>query len=182
MSNPFQDQLMKTGLVSKKQAHQVKKDRNKKNKQQRSTNKEIINETKLKIEQAAKDKAELDRNLNKQKEDQAKLKAVAAEINQLITVNAIDRNENCDISYNFEHDKKVKNIYVNEEMKKNIIVGRLGIASINEGYELVAKAVAEKIQQRDESRIILFSNNEPITNENKDDPYADYQIPDDLMW
>ncbi len=180
MSNPFQDQLLKTGIVSKKQAHQAKKDKNKKAKQQRAHNKELVDETKLKIQQAARKKSENDRNLNKQIEQQAKLKAISAEINQLITTNAIDRSENCDISYNFEHLKKVKHIYVNADMKQHIIDGRLGIALIEERYELVAKAVAEKIQQRNDERIILFENNEQFVDE--DDPYADYQIPDDLMW
>lgn len=180
MANPLQDQLMKAGLVSKKQAHQVKKDKNKKNKQQRAHNQNAVDETKQAVQQAAKEKAEHDRKLNKQKEEKAKLKAIEAEINQLISTNAIDRNESCDIVYNFEHNKKVKHIYVNDEMKQHIIDGKLGIAEIEERYELVARAVAEKIQQRNKQRIILFEKD--IQTIDEDDPYADYQIPDDLMW
>lgn len=180
MSNPFQDQLSKAGLVSKKQIHQAKKDKNKKNKQQRAHNKTEINEAKISVEQAIIEKAEKDRLLNMEKEKQAKTKAIAAEIKQLIITNTIERNENCDINYKFEHHKKVKSIYVNEQMKKNIIDGRLGIAAIEERYELVAKAVAEKIQQRDKESIILFEATSNTVD--ADDPYADFQIPDDLMW
>ena len=88
--------------------------------------------------------------------------------------------ESCDIVYHFEHNKKVKRIYVNAEMKQHIIQGKLGIARIEGRYELVTKTVAEKIQQRNEKRIVIFSEDKEVVNE--DDPYAEHKIPDDLMW
>ena len=180
MSNPLQDQLLKAGLVSKKQAHNAKKAKSQKNKQQRSTNEKMVDETKLKIQQAAEEKSRLDRELNLKKEQQAKQKAISAEINQLVTANKIDRSESCEIVYNFEHNKKVKRIYVNEEIKQQIIQGKLGIVRIEGIYELVARPIAEKIQQRNENRVILFDAEEQVIDEN--DPYAAFQIPDDLTW
>ncbi len=180
MSNPFRDQLLKTGIVSKQQAHNAKKNKTKKNKQQRSQKDAAADETKLKIQQTAQDKAEADRELNKKKEQAARIKAVSAEINQLITKNCIARQKDCEIAYNFEHMNKVKRIYVNDEMKQKIISGALGIAYIDSHYELVPKTIAEKIQQRDDNRIILFDSNEPAMDEN--DPYAEYSVPDDLIW
>jgi len=171
---------MKTGLVSKKQAHQAKKDKKSKNKKQRATNKAQADETKKKIQQAAREKAEQDRQLNKQKDQQARIKAIEAEIDQLITNNIIPRDDTCDIGYHFEHQNKVKNIYLNNELKQHLIEGKLGIAMINERYELVAKAIAEKINERNEQRIILIEKTDETMDD--DDPYADYQIPDDLMW
>ena len=48
------------------------------------------------------------------------------------------------------------------------------------GYEIIPREAAEKIEQRDPRRILLLNT---ATNEvEADDPYADYQIPDDLMW
>lgn len=65
-------------------------------------------------------------------------------------------------------------------MKQKIIEGKLGIARIDGRYELVPRSIAEKIQQRNEKRVILFDNSEPDIDEN--DPYAEYQVPDDLIW
>jgi uncharacterized protein YaiL (DUF2058 family) len=48
-------------------------------------------------------------------------------------------------------------------------------------YELLPAAAAEKIMQRDASVIVLLNRDERATVD-EDDPYADYQIPDDLMW
>ena len=67
MSNPFQDQLLKTGLVSKKQAHKARQN---KSKQQHSKNSNVTDETKIKVQRAAEHKAKRDRELNKKRVEQ----------------------------------------------------------------------------------------------------------------
>lgn len=179
MGNAFQDQLLKAGLVTKQQVKKAQSTSNKK-KKQRSKKDKSIDENKLKAQEAIKAKADHDKELNKRKEEQAKQKAISAEIDQLITTNCIKRSDECEIIYNFEHRKKVNRIYVNDDLKQQIIDGKLGIARIEGRYELVPKIIAEKIQQRNEKRIILFTYEEQITDEN--DPYAEFQVPDDLVW
>lgn len=180
MSNPFQEQLLKAGIVSKQQVQKANKDKHKK-KKQKSSKKDapVIDETKLAVQQAAREKAELDRQLNKKKEDEARKKAVSVEIDQLITNNRIERGDDCDVAYNFSHAEKVNRIYISKEMQQQISKGKLGIARINGKYELVPKHIAEKIQQRNENRVVLFNDEQLI---DEDDEYADYQIPDDLIW
>ncbi len=180
MNNPFQEQLLKAGLVSKQQVQKANKDKQKTKKQQRNQKQAVIDETSLKAQQAADKKARHDRELNQRKQEQAQKKAISAEINQLIFANRIERNEECDIPYNFEHQKKVKRIYINAEMKQKVIQGKLGIARIEGRYELVPRTIAQKIQQRNEKRVILFSDEKPVVDGN--DPYAKYEIPDDLIW
>ena len=180
MSNPFQDQLLKAGLVTKKQVQKANQDKNKKHKQQRSKKAKPVDQTKLKAQQAAQDKAKRDRELNKRKQEQARQKANSIEINQLITNNCLTRDESCEIIYNFEHNKKIKRIYIDAQMKQKIIQGKLGIARIEGRYELVPINIAEKIQQRNAKRIVLFSEEKQTVSEN--DPYCEHQIPDDLMW
>ena len=179
MGNAFQDQLLKAGLVTKQQVKKAQSTTHKK-KKQRSKKDKSVDENKLKAQQAIKTKADHDKELNKRKEEQAKQKAISAEIDQLITTNCIKRSDECEIVYNFEHRKKVNRIYVNDDLKKQIIDGKLGIARIEGRYELVPKIIAEKIQQRNEKRIILFEHEEKIIDEN--DPYAEFQVPDDLTW
>ena len=180
MNNPFQEQLLKAGVVSKQQVQKANTEKNKKKKQQRSKKDVAVDEAKLKAKKIAEEKAARDRELNKRKEDQARGKAISAEINQLIMDNLIKRDENCEIAYNFEHNKSVKRIYINKEMQQQIVKGKLGIARIEGRYELVPQSVAEKIKQRNEKRVVLFEAEEKTTDEN--DPYADFEVPDDLMW
>lgn len=179
MGNAFQDQLLKAGLVTKQQVKKAQSVTHKK-KKQRSKKDKSVDENKLKAQEAIKEKSDHDKELNKRKEEQAKQKAISAEIDQLITTNCIKRSDECEIVYNFEHRKKVNRIYVNDDLKKQIIDGKLGIARIEGRYELVPKIIAEKIQLRNEKRIILFEHEEKIIDEN--DPYAEFQVPDDLTW
>ena len=45
------------------------------------------------------------------------------------------------------------------------------------------KAVAEKIAQRDAKLILVHNTGSTAANAvAEEDPYADYKIPDDLMW
>ena len=185
MNNPFQDQLLKAGLVTKKQVQKARQDKTRKNKQQHSKKEKVVDETRLKVQQAAEEKAQRDRELNRKKQEQARQKAISIEINQLILNHCLTRDENCDIVYNFEHNKKVKRIYINAEMKQQIIQGKLGIARIEGRYELVPKSIAEKIQQRNKKRVVIFDKKQELEHQemsDENDPYADYQIPDDLTW
>ncbi|MFK5915079.1 MAG: DUF2058 domain-containing protein [Woeseiaceae bacterium] len=181
MGNPFQDQFLKAGMVTKQQVKKAQSSSSKKKKEQRSKKTPVVDENKLKLQQAAKEKIDHDKALNLRKQEQAKQKATSVEIDQLITNNLIKRNEQeCDIVYNFEHRKKVNHIYIDVEMKNKVINGAFGIARIDGRYELVPKLVAEKIQQRNEKRVILFEIKDSVVDEN--DPYAEFQVPDDLMW
>jgi len=186
MSNPFQDQLLKAGLVTKKQVQKAKQDKNRNKKKQRQSGNraKTVDENSIKLQQAAEEKAKRDRELNRKKQEHARQKAVSIEINQLITSNCVARDESCEIAYNFEHDNKVRRIYVNPEMKDRIIKGALGIARIEGRYELVPKDIAEKIQQRNTKRVVLFSDEQTSSDKqtDQDDRYAGYEIPDDLMW
>ena len=180
MSNPFQDQLLKAGIVSKKQVQKARQDKTRQHKKQRHNNETVVDEAGVKAKAAALEKTRRDRELNQQRQKQAQQKATSIEINQLIETNCLPRDDSCDTVYNFEHNKKVRRIYLNEEMKAKVISGRLGIARIEGRYELVPQVIAEKIKKRNEKRIIIFDEKQQTAD--KDDAYADYQIPDDLTW
>jgi len=64
-------------------------------------------------------------------------------------------------------------------MHEHLTQGQLAIVKSVEHYEIIPKAVAEKISQRDASAIILLNDG---VEEEIDDYYADFEIPDDLMW
>ena len=57
--------------------------------------------------------------------------------------------------------------------------GQLVLVAFHDDVKAVGVKVADKIKQRDESKILLHNEN---TTTDDDDPYADFQIPDDLMW
>ena len=99
---------------------------------------------------------------------------------QLITVNSIARNT-AELNYNFTDNKKIKKILVDKIMLDQLSGGRLAIVSLDQSYHVVAAAVAEKIKQRIPECVIVANDTMP-TESDEEDPYADFQIPDDLMW
>jgi uncharacterized protein YaiL (DUF2058 family) len=72
---------------------------------------------------------------------------------------------------------------VNAQMQAHLANGKLAIVKLGESYELVPGPVAEKVGQRDPGAVILRNQVSATAIEDaEDDPYADYKIPDDLMW
>ena len=78
---------------------------------------------------------------------------------------------------------KIKQIYVSDQLRQQIVNGLLAIVRLNENYEIVPKGVADKITQRDASFVVVC-NDKAVGNEScdEDDEYANYKVPDDLMW
>ncbi len=178
----LQDQLLKAGLVDKKKAKQMDKEKRKTVKVQRKSKEGVVDENKVAAAQAIQERAERDRLLNKEREAKAEQKAIRAQIKQLIEMNAQKKAAGTeeDVSYNFTDGKKVKSIYVSPLIQEQLANGRLAIAKLGDRYEVVPAVVADKIKQRDESYIL--SQQAVSTDIDEDDPYADFQIPDDLMW
>lgn len=179
MSLSLRDQLLKAGLVNEKQAKQVGKA---KQKEQRLVHKgqiEADDSQKRAAQDAMAEKARRDQELNRQQQEKVEAKARAAQIKQLIEVSRLPKLTTEDY-YNFVDDKKVKRIPVNTLVRNKLSSGSLAIVHHGGGYEIIPREPALKIQERDPRRIVLL--NTPTEAPDADDPYAAYQIPDDLMW
>ncbi|MCF6235488.1 MAG: DUF2058 domain-containing protein [Gammaproteobacteria bacterium] len=181
MGNSFQDQFLKAGLVNEKQIKKSKKSKYIKTKQAGKKKVEkVVDENKLHVQQKLKEQAEKDRELNLARQKEANLKAISAQIKQLIDVHH-QMDMMGETAYNFTDGTLIKKIYVTDIAVKQIANGRLAIVKWEEQYKIVPKVVAEKISERDEKYIIhLETASKSIDDDN--DLYADYQIPDDLMW
>lgn len=176
----IQDQLLKAGLVDKKKSQAIKSEKRKKAKQQPKGQK-VVNETQEQIKQAQQQKVEADRDKNRQIQAAAQAKAIQAQIKQLIESNRIEREEG-DVAFQFADDNKVKKLYVTELLQAHLSKGRVAIVKGESGYELVPAVVANKISERDAQMVVFLYSDQEQNQVDEDDPYADYQIPDDLMW
>ena len=179
MSLSLRDQLLKAGLVNEKQAKQAGKQQQK---QQRLVKKGQIEKDDSQREAALKAQAEKlarDQELNRQQQEKAAQKARTAQIKQLIETSRLPKLTTEDY-YNFVDEKKVKRLSVNKLMRDKLSSGSLAIVRSGGGYEVLPREAALKIQERDPRRVILL--NTPTAAPDADDPYAAYQVPDDLMW
>jgi uncharacterized protein YaiL (DUF2058 family) len=186
MGGSLQDQLLKAGLADKKQAQKAKKDKHKQVKAKQKNKKAVItDEAKLAAQDALIAKQEKDRKLAAEHRAALQQKDIKAQVINLIKVNAQPKN-NGDVALNFTHNKLVKRLYVSERTHKEVTQARLAVVSYQDNeYELVPLPVADKIQTRMPECVIYIADtaadNRSQADDN-DDWYADYDIPDDLMW
>ena len=179
MSLSLRDQLLKAGLVNEKQAKQAGKQKQKQQRLEKKNQVEVDDSQQQAALQAKAEKLARDQELNRQQQEKAQQKAIAAQIKQLIESARLPKINGEDY-YNFVDDKKVKRIAVNSLMRDKLSRGSLAIVQHGGGYEIIPREAALKIQERDERRIVLL--NTQADGPDEDDPYAAFQIPDDLMW
>jgi len=181
MALSLQEQLLKAGLTDKKKAKAAEKHK-KKNVKAARKGEEVVDEAKVAAEQARQEKMAKDKELNEQRKAEQEEKAIAAQIKQMIEMNSIK--EEGDIAYNFKAGTKVKKIYVSQAIQDRLACGTLAIAAISINdmtFHVIPVPVAEKIQQRKPEHLIAIAEKSADVPA-EDDPYAEYQIPDDLMW
>ena len=130
--------------------------------------------------------AQAKQQLSEQQKQAVLAKEYKAQVKQLIEMNRITVARG-DIGFNFTDNNLIKKIMVDKPTQTQLINGRLAIARLAvdnkpEGeYAIIPAVVAEKIAQRDASSIVLHSALSQ-DEQDEDDPYADFKVPDDLMW
>jgi len=175
----LQDQLLKAGIVDSKKAKKIVKEKRKETRSQPKGHARV-DETREQAKRSLAEKAERDRELNRELQAQNEQKAIQAQVIQLIRMNRIER-AGGDIPFQFVDGRKIKKIHVTAQIQAELSRGRIAIARLEGRYELLPAAAARKIMQRDESAILLLNTGSAAV-AGEEDPYAAYQIPDDLMW
>ncbi|MEN4170111.1 DUF2058 domain-containing protein [Serratia marcescens] len=174
----LQEQMLKAGLVTSKKMAKVQRTAKKSRVQAR--------EAREAVEENKKAQLERDKQLSEQQKQAALSKEYKAQVKQLIEMNRIVLAKG-DIGFNFTDGNLIKKILVDKVTQTQLINGRLAIARLvvenreECEYAIIPASVADKIAQRDAASIVLHS---ALSQEeqDEDDPYADFKVPDDLMW
>ena len=174
----LQEQMLKAGLVTSKKMAKVQRTAKKSRVQAR--------EARESVEENKKAQIERDKQLSEQQKQAALSREYKAQVKQLIEMNRIVISKG-DISFNFTDNNLIKNIMVDKTAQAQLISGRLAIARLvvdgkpDGEYAIIPAVVADKIAQRDADSIVLNSMPDQEV-QDEDDPYADFKVPDDLMW
>ena len=168
----LQEQMLQAGLVNKKKLQKAKKGSKK--------SRDLAKEVKASVEQSKQEQQERAKAANDQQKEQKLSKEIKAQIKQLIEMNKIDQKPS-DLKYNFTDGALIKFLYVEPLIREQLVKGILAIARYEDTHVVIPNSVAKKIAMRDQSVIIENKTaEEEIPAE--DDPYADFVVPDDLMW
>ncbi|WP_312319835.1 DUF2058 domain-containing protein [Atlantibacter hermannii] len=174
----LQEQMLKAGLVTSKKVAKVQRTAKKSRVQAREAREAVAENKKAQLER--------DKQLSEQQKQAALSKEYKAQIKQLIEMNRIVVAKGS-IDFNFTDRNLIKKVVVDKATQAQLISGRLAIARLaidNKDecdYAIIPAVVADKIAQRDPATVVV---NSALSQEaqDEDDPYADFKVPDDLMW
>ncbi|MCF6285720.1 MAG: DUF2058 domain-containing protein [Candidatus Hydrogenedentes bacterium] len=183
MNNAFRDQLLKAGLTTKKKAKAAAHEENVSSRKRRRKKKGGAEVTEGSSDSSAAQaalaaKRDRDKALNQERDAERHSEALEAEVDDLIAKNRL-RDTRGDIGYKFSDGGTIKTILVTAEVQRALSDGVMGIAWGKDGYSLVPHDVALRIEERVPNRLVLL--NDSVAPDG-DDPYAEYTVPDDLMW
>ncbi|WP_133406716.1 DUF2058 domain-containing protein [Parashewanella tropica] len=181
MANALQEQLLKAGLASKQKVRDVKTQKRRNRKQKVDDGSAAL---KQQIAEQKQQQAEKDKALNE------KRFAEAMEIGQVrsliteFTRTALSLPTNGEVKFNFTVGTKVHAIYIDDSIQSQLLNGKLGIVRHEEKTYVVPFKLAERVNLLVPEWCGYLATEADKTGEivEEDDPYADYVIPDDLMW
>jgi uncharacterized protein YaiL (DUF2058 family) len=179
MRNPLQEQLLKAGLAKKGKVDQIAREQAK-----QRQGKPVASEAAEKIDtqRLQAERAERDRALAAERNAQAHAREIAAQVRQIIDANKVKRDG--EISYRFNDGDKIHSVLVNESLRAQLAKGTLVIARSGDHYELLPRAAADKLRERDASVIVLDHGQAATGTPASDDDefYSQFKVPDDLIW
>jgi len=174
----LKDQLLSAGLTDTKKAKAAERALKQQKQKQRRGDVNEIDELRAQTEATRLAKAEEDLARNQALIEAQRAREITAQINQMIKDAAIKASG--EIKYQFVHGT-IKAIYVDQESWNHLAGGRLAIVQAEEeSYKVLPTKVAQRIAERGDVFVFIAEKTKQTVDE--DDPYAAYQIPDDLMW
>jgi uncharacterized protein len=180
MSTSLRDQLLKAGLINKKQANDAEREQQRHERQPPRTHKPAVTvEGPLARQAAQNPKAARDQLLNRQQQEKAEKKARLAQIKQLIEQNRLPTVENGEY-YNFVDGSKIRRIAVNASIRDRLYRGEIAIVRHEGRYDLVPTSIATRIRERDDRAFIGSGVGEERSP--SEEAYQGFSVPDDLIW
>lgn len=176
MSTSLRDQLLKAGLINKKQANEVERQQQRQERQAPPKHRPAQS---LAPQSAQSAKAARDQALNRKQHEKAEKKARLAQIKQLIEQNRLPTVESGEF-YNFVDGPKVRRIAVDTSIRDRLSRGEIAIVRHEGRYDLVPTAIATRIRERDEGALISSGVGRECPP--SDEAYPGFSVPDDLIW
>ncbi len=181
--NALQEQLLKAGLAKKSQAAAAAREQVKARQGKAPS---AAAEIQRDAEQARQEKVERDRALAAERNAQARVAEQKAQALQIIRAHAVPHAG--DDEYRFTDGTAIRTLLIDPKLRKALAAGVLLVVAHGEGYAVLPKVAAEKVRDRTPEAIIVDhgapgASAIPSTGNAEDDAYyAQFQVPDDLVW
>ncbi|HHC71994.1 MAG TPA: DUF2058 domain-containing protein [Thiotrichales bacterium] len=178
MNNPFQEQLLKLGLVDEKQVKKARQASRKK-KGRKGRGHAAAPEEAEAARRRQEEKRQRDREANLRRQEERKRKELRAQVKQIVRQGCL-RNWEGELPYRFVVDGKIRTIHLGEEARRQVVGGRAAIVRNGDRHVPVSAATAEKLLERDASVVVCWHREGASSDGSDDDGYP--PVPDDLVW
>lgn len=196
MSNSFADQLLKAGLVSEddiSKAEAQKQQKAAKRKAQRAAKKHpaqkqkpvvpkgdgtVANSAASKMLGTTQDIADKQQKKKQQQVYVEQRRVMNIKINELLKDAAVEDPDG-DIKFSYVYDAKVRHTYVSEAQQKKLASAEYALTVVKAKTKLIPATLIESLKAVDPERFVHIVKEEAS---DKDDPYAGFEVPDDLTW
>ncbi len=179
MSSSLRDQLLKAGLVDKAKAKEVA---HKQAKQRKAKPQAVDDTRKAESARIQAERVQRDRAMAAKRNEKARKNETRAQVRQLVEAHRLKREG--EIEYAFTDGNRIKRILVDAGQRGLIASGGLAIVRYGRGYEIVPPGAAEKICERDPAAVVVdyAGSDNAAPSDAADDPYKNFEVPDDLVW
>jgi uncharacterized protein YaiL (DUF2058 family) len=157
MGLSIQEQLLKAGMVDKKQVKKAEHDKRMQVKKKRQAGNFLENKDSLRLRQQQAEQAKQDLKLNTERNQQAQLKADQAAAKQLIETNQSPVVEG-DAVYHYVDGGQIKRISVSQDIADKLSDGRLGLVRHKRDFVLLPAETVLKVLQRDKDLILAYND------------------------
>lgn len=188
-ANALQAQLLKAGLVKKSQVSQVANQQAKARVDKHDPKAAAIAAeaelARIEAEKARLEKVERDRQIAAQRNAERRANELRAQARQIIADKKVLAKGEAE--YRFNDGEVIRTLLLTEAVRKQVIDAALVIVRDGEGYCLLPRVAAVQVRERAPELIVLDNAGrdyvEPSTGNAEDDAYyAQFQVPDDLVW
>ena len=157
MGLSLQEQMLKAGLVDKKQVKKADHEKRVKNQKKRKGKGVADDNEKQRLQQQQAERAEQDRKLNAERAQQAQQKADLAAAQQLIKTNKLPLEEG-NVTYHYVAGGKIKKASVSQDIADKLDAGKMGLAMYDSELVMVPAETVMKILQRDQDSILAYND------------------------
>ena len=181
MANSLQDQLLKAGLVSRDKLNDSRQQV--KRKRKRSGGKAPSDPQSTAAQKRRLEHQQRDKRLNAERDKQRKDQEQRLQIRELVLANSLNVAD-ADQLFNVVRDGRIRRVYVTAEQRLQLSNGTLAVTIAKGRNHIVSIEVADKVRSLLPGYFVSLSSesDSPKASNEIDDEYADFKVPDDLVW
>lgn len=180
--NPLQEQLLKAGLVKKSKVAEIAREQNR---ARHGRQPAAPNEAALAAERARAEKVERDRALAAAQRADRVATELRAQARQIIKDKKLPSSG--DSEYRFTDDGAIRTLLVDDALRRQLASGAVVITRLDDRYELLPRAAGIKVRERAPEMVVLDHGQPDDAATDPDSSgddayYAQFKVPDDLVW